>query len=358
MKFAIALFVASASLVATCAWADDTSSAGPYKLIKTSKVGGEGRWDYLAADPGGRRLYIPRLRSNNDRIDVFDLDSLAKVGEITGTINAHGVAIDPVSGHAFTSNRGDSRANPKVGPSVTMFDTKTLAVIKTIDVTGGPDGILYDPASKHVFVESHAQPNLTVINAADGTVITTIDLGGTPEQGASDGTGHVYFNLERQNQIAVVDSSTNTVTAHWDLGDNKGPTGMGLDAKNHVLFACCGGSSTMAIVDTNTGKIITTVKTGPDADAGGFNPETMEAFSANADSTLTVVKENSPTDFSVEENVPTKQGARSLAIDTKTGNILLCTCEFEAPTTQTDASGRPARPKAVPDSFMILEVGK
>ena len=33
---------------------------GPYKVLKTAKVGGEGGTDYIFADVVGRRLYIPR----------------------------------------------------------------------------------------------------------------------------------------------------------------------------------------------------------------------------------------------------------------------------------------------------------
>lgn len=34
--------------------------SGPYKVLKSARVGGEGGWDYIYADAAGRRLYIPR----------------------------------------------------------------------------------------------------------------------------------------------------------------------------------------------------------------------------------------------------------------------------------------------------------
>ena len=126
MKWALALLAAFAWF-ASAAVADE--AAGPYKVLKTVTVGGDGRWDYLTVDADNRRLYISRT----NRVDVYDADTLQKLGEIAGTNGVHGIAIDPNSGHGFTSNRGD--------PSVTMFDIKTLQVIKKIDVTGAPDGI-------------------------------------------------------------------------------------------------------------------------------------------------------------------------------------------------------------------------
>src|SRR5450432_1584304 len=197
----------------------------PYKVLKTEKVGGPGGWDYVYADADGRRLYIPR----GNRITVFDLDSLKSQGEIPNTNGVHGVAVDPKSNHGFSSSK-----------PVVMWDTKTLTTIKTVDVQGNPDGILFDPATEHVFVLSHREPNVTVINAADGSIVGTIDLGGAPEEGASDGNGHVYIDVEDKDNVAVVDAKALSVTAHYDLGGKGGgPAGLAMDVKNHILFAFC-----------------------------------------------------------------------------------------------------------------------
>src|SRR5258708_12538552 len=96
-----------------------------------------------------------------------------------------------------------------------MFDAKTLATIKTIDVQGGPDGILADPFSGRVYVFSHSAPNVTVIDAKDGSIVGTVDLGGAPEQGVLDGKGHLYVDLEDKGSIAVWDTNAlNLTTTH------------------------------------------------------------------------------------------------------------------------------------------------
>jgi DNA-binding beta-propeller fold protein YncE len=347
LRFALVVWV---SLFAAKVWADDT---GQYSVVKTETLGGEGGWDYLAVDADLRHLYISR----GSRIDVVDADSLKKIGEISDTPNVHGIAWDKESGHGFTSNRGD--------PSVTMFDIKTLKVIKKIPVTGKPDGIFFEPFTKHIFVESHSDPNETVINAADGTVLGTIDLGGEPEQGASDGNGHVYINLESTSEVVVVDPTAMKVTARYKLGEGEEPSGMGLDAKNRRIFSCCGNAK-MVVLDADSGNILATLPTGQRTDAGTFDPDTMEAFSSNGDGTLTVVKENSPTSFTVEQNVQTQIGARTCALDAKTHNVILVTAKFEAPATAPSAApaaqpaegGRRRRPRMIPGSFTILVVGK
>jgi DNA-binding beta-propeller fold protein YncE len=342
------------------ALADAVPTTQPYRVISTSKVGGTGGWDYVYADTANRRLYIPRGGRGSGRVDVYDLDTLAPVGTIPDTASVHGVAIDPKSGHGFSSSR----------PPV-MFDIHTLKAIQTIDVKGRPDGILFDPATEHVFIFSHRAPNATVINAADGTVVGTIDdLGGEPEQAVSDGAGHIYVDIENSDNIAVVDAKTLQVLTHYDISaQGGGPGGLALDAKNHVLFAFCHDPATAVILDATTGKIIASLPIGSGVDAAEFNPNTMEAFSSQGDGTLTVIKEDSPTSFEVEQTVATKRGARTSTLDTQTNQIYLITADQLPPATQSatqpatqSAGGEPPRREGrgamVPGSFIILVVGR
>jgi DNA-binding beta-propeller fold protein YncE len=335
-------------MLASIGLAQQAPTAGPYKVIKTAKVGGAGGFDYVYADVVGRRLYIPRSGTTPPpRVTVFNLDTLELVGEIPNA-SARGAAVDPKSNHGFCSSK-----------PVVMWDTKTLATIKTIDVQGNPDGILFDPFNERVYVFSHSAPNATVINAADGSVAGTIDLGGAPEQAVTDGKGHLYVDIEDKDNIAVVDAKTLTVTAHYDLGGKGGgPAGLAFDVKNHILFAACHNPQTMVILNADDGKIITSLPIGSGVDGAVFNPNTMEAFSSQRDGTLTVVKENSPTSFVVEQTVPTKQSAKTLTLDSKTNQIFLIAAEFTPPPTPPPAGGRGGRGQMVPDSFSILVVGK
>jgi DNA-binding beta-propeller fold protein YncE len=240
-----------------------------------------------------------------------------------------------------------------------MWDTKTLATIKTIDVQGGPDGILFDAYNERVYVFSHSAPNATVIDAKDGSVVGTIDLGGQPEQAVTDGKGHLYVDLEDKSQIAVVDAKTMTVTAHYDLAGKGGaPAGLGFDVKNHVLFIACAEPATMVIMNADNGQIITSVPIGAGVDGATFNPTTMEAFSSQRDGTLTVVKENSPTSFVVEQTVKTIPSAKTLTLDSKTNQILLIGAEYGAPPAPPAGGGRAGRAAMVEGSFQILVVGK
>jgi DNA-binding beta-propeller fold protein YncE len=339
------VFAAGIAISAAIGFAQQTPADGPYKVFKTAKVGGEGGFDYVYADADGRRLYVARSGPTK-RISVFNLDTLEPAGEIPG-VSAHGAAVDPKSHHGFATSK-----------PVVMWDTKTLNTIKTIDVQGNPDGLLFDAFNQRVYILSHATPNATVIDTKDGSVVGTIDLGGAPEQAVTDGKGHLYIDIEDKNNIAVVDAKTMQVTAHYALGDNKTPAGLAFDAKNHILFVECRNPAVSVIMNAQDGKIIATLPIGAGVDGAGFNAKTKEAFSSQGDGTLTVIKENGPTTFEVEQNVKTMPTAKTMTIDSKTNHVLLIGAEFGAATPPATPGGRAGRGPLVPGSFTILEVGK
>jgi DNA-binding beta-propeller fold protein YncE len=217
-----------------------------------------------------------------------------------------------------------------------------------------------------------------VIDAKTGDVLGTIDLGGAPEQAATDGKGHVYIDVSDKANVAVVDAKTMNVTAHYDLGDRgNGLAGLAMDVKNQILFVACRNSGAtpaqpaqpvMVILDAKDGKILTSLPLAGGSDGAAFDASTMEAFSTHGNGTLTVVKEVSPTKFEVEQNLDTMMGAKTITLDSKTHHVFTMAAEYgpaPAPTTPpADAApgrgrGRgPARGPMLPDSFSILVIGK
>lgn len=344
---AVAIGAALAAMAAGPA--QPASSAGPYKVLKTAKPEGDGGFDYIFADVAARRLYIPRSGPMG-HLMVFNLDTLEPAGAIA-SVSAGGATVDPRSHHGFSTTR-----------PLTMWDANTLQVIKTIDVGGRPDGILTDPYNERVWVLSHQPPYATVIDAKTGAVVGTLDLGGGPEQAVSDGKGKIYVNISDKANIAVVDAKMMTVTAHYDVSSKgTGGSGLAFDAANHILFAYYRQPSPVAIiVNADNGNIITTLPTGTGVDTVAFNPATREAISAENGGTMTFIKEHGPTSFEVEQTLQTMQGAKTMALDTKTNHVLTMTAEFgpAAPNAPPGPAGRPPRGPMVPGSFSILMVGR
>jgi hypothetical protein len=113
----------------------------------------------------------------------------------------------------------------------------------------------------------------------------------------------------------------------------------------------------MAVVNADTGKVITTLPIGEGVDANGFDPETGFAFASCGEGVLTVVHEDSPDTFTVVQNVATQRGARTMALDPKTHQVVLVTAKFGPTPAATEQQPHP-RPTMLPDSFVVLVVGK
>jgi len=353
MKFGcmVVAGVIAASMLAAGARAQES---GPYSVTRIQLTGGDGGWDYITADPDGRHLFVARSGPAG-HIGVYNLDTLEQIGDIPN-VSAHGGAVDTETGHGFATSS-----------PVTMFDAKTFAVIKKIDTGGHPDGYLNDPYNHHFYILSHTAPNVTILDDKDGSILGTIDLGGAPEEAATDEHGKIFVDIEDKAAIAVIDANTMKMVGKYDLSPSgSGCAGLALDAKNGILFAACREKNNMVILSAADGHIITDLPTGEGCDGVTFNPGTMEAASSQGDGTLTIIKEDSPTSFRVEQTVSTPMRARTHTLDPKTGNLYTITAEF-GPAPKTPPANLPAnapawmrmpRPPMIPHSFQILVIGK
>ena len=308
-----------------------------YHITGEIQIGGEGGWDYLAADSAARRLYV----SHATHVVVVDLDSNKVVGDIPDTPGVHGIAIASDLGKGFVSN---GRGN-----NVTIFDLKTLKTLGTVAAGENPDSIRYDAVSKRVFAFNGRSKNSTAIDAKTGTVAATIPLPGAPEFSVADGKGHVYVNIEDTNEIVEIDAAKAVVTKKYSISPCDGPSGLAIDTKDRRLFSVC-SNRVMAISDPDTGKVVASPAIGANSDGAAFDPGTGYAMSSNGDGTLTIVGQTAGK-WDVLENIATERGARTIAVDEKTHNAYL-------PTAKTATSTGGARATFLPNSFKVLIVGK
>ena len=314
-------------------------------VIKTYKVGGEGWWDYLKLDAETHRLFISR----GTHVIVMDTTTGKQVGEVPDTPGVHGVAFAPEFNRGFTSNGREG--------TVSIFDLQTLKSLGKVENVGeNPDAIIYDPATKRIFTMNGRSHDSTAIDAATGKIVGKIQLDGKPEFAVSTGAGEVFANIEDKSEMVRLDPKDLKVTATWPLAPCESPSGLAMDVANRRLFVGC-DNKMMAVVNADTGKVITTLPIGEGVDANRFDPGTQYAFASCGDGSLTVVHEDSPDKFSVVQSVATQRGARTMAIDLKTHEVYLVTAKFGPPPAPTAQQPRP-RPSMVPDSFVVLVVGK
>jgi len=262
-------------------------------------------WDYTTPDPASKRVYV----SHGTEVVVIDSETNQVVGRIADTPGVHGIAVG--AGHVFVSAGRENR--------VVVADPKTLATLVKIDSGGAnPDAITFDPASGHVWVFNHTGMSATEIDAATHAVVGTIPLSGTAESGQADGAGHVFVNIEDKDQIDVVDSAARKVTAHWPVSPGSSPTGLFLDRATRRLFV--GAGPVMLMMDSGSGRIVSSVPICGGTDATWYDAGTHLAFSSCRDGHITVARVDGD-QMTVVQTIETSPGSRTMGLDTATHRI-------------------------------------
>jgi DNA-binding beta-propeller fold protein YncE len=330
----IALIALGLLTAATC------GAQGSYHFLKEIPITGEGGWDYLSVDPSARRLYM----SHGNEVVVVDLVTETVTGRITNTLGVHGVAIAPELGRGFVSDGKENKAS--------IVDLKTLETLSKVTTGQNPDGMLYEPGRQEAYMFNGRSHSATVISAKSGKVVATIILMGKPEFAAADpAAGRVYDNLEDKSEVVVIETATHRVVNHWPIAPGQEGSGMAIDTAHHRLFIGCGGSKTMVMMDSTTGKVITSVPIGDGVDACAFDAGTQLAFSSCRDGTTTIAHEDAPDKLTVVQTLTTEPSARTMTLDPKTHRIYLPAAKFGPP-----VEGQ-RRPPMIPGSLHLLVYG-
>ena len=317
---------------------------GSYKLLKEIPVGGEGGWDYLEVDPGARRLYV----SHATKVVVIDIEKEAVLGEIADTPGVHGIAVAPNLGLGFTSNGRENK--------VSIFDLKTLQTSSKVDTGENPDAILYDEKTKEVYAFNGRGRSATAFDAKTGKVVATIPLPGKPEFAvAHTKADRIYNNLEDKSEVAVIDTKTHKLVSTWPLAPGEEPSGMAFDPEHQRLFLGC-GNKLMVMLDSATGKVVSSVPIGQGVDATKFDPGTQLAFCSCGDATVTIAHEDSPDKLTVVQTLKTEPRAKTMALDPRTHKIYLASAKF-GPAPDQPSGGKKGRPSVVPGTFKVLVYG-
>ena len=318
-------------LLCTACNALNAQSSG-IKVIKTFHIASAGGWDYLSVN--GNKLYV----SHGTQVNILDKKTGDSLGVLTNTNGVHSIAFDEPDGKGFTSN---GRSN-----NLTVFNLATGSITSEIAAGENPDAIMYDGFTKKIITCNGRSKDLSVIDPVTQKLVGTIPVGGKPETAVSNDAGKWFVNIEDKNEIVAIDAVTMKVLNHWSLAPADGPTGLAFDKKTNQLFAGC--DKLLVVMDAATGTITDKLPIGDGCDGVAFDPAKGYVYTSNGEGTMTVVKESADGKCSVLENIATKRGARTIAIDEATHAIYLPTADFEPL-----AAGE-RRPKMIAGSFQVM----
>ena len=312
--------------------------AGPSGLHVIDRIAGpDGGWDFLDIDTAHDRVLMAR----GPAAVAVDLKSRAVTTLATGG-----------KFHAASAIKGGGEALLTDGPGnmAVFLDGATGATLAKVATGRNPDAIVEDLRNGRILVMNHSGGDITIYDGATHSAVATVAVGGKLEAGVADGKGRVFVNVEDRSEIVGIDVAAAKVVSRWKLTGCEGPTGLALDAADGLLIAACDGGT--GFVSLATGKTVQSLPTGPEADGVVFDARRRLAYVPAADGMMRVISVGAGGRARQIDSVATGEGARTIALDSRTGRVYLPSAQFPP----TPAGG--VRPPMIPGSFRLLVVGK
>lgn len=237
------------------------------------------RFDYQTFDPSSGRLYIAHM--NADQLVVFDTSKRQVVANLDGFKRVHGVTVAPEIHRLYASVTGIHQ--------VAAVDTESLKIVGTAGPITYPDGLAYAPKQNKVFVSDEHGGVDAVIDGASNKLITNIPLGGGAGNTIYDSSsGHILVAVHSVNLLAVIDPATNQIINRIPLPGIKNPHGIALDMGDHIAFIAGEANHSLAMVDLQTMKVLSTYQVGEDPDVLAYDPGLKLLYVSAESGTVTV----------------------------------------------------------------------
>ncbi|MHB1023536.1 MAG: YncE family protein [Acidobacteriaceae bacterium] len=237
------------------------------------------RFDYQSLDASNGRLYIAHMNAN--QLVVFDTRKREVVANLDGFNRVHGVFAAPEVHRLYASVTGNHQ--------VVAVDTHTLKIVGTAGPIAYPDGVAYAPKENKVFVSDEHGGVDAVIDATTNTLSAKIPLGGGAGNTVYDPVSqHILVAVHGVNMLVVIDPATNKILGRYPLPGIDNPHGIALDVADHMAFVAGEENHSLAVVDLNTMKMISSYAVGDDPDVLAFDPGLRRLYVSAESGTVTI----------------------------------------------------------------------
>jgi hypothetical protein len=299
-------------------------------------------WDYLALDAARGYLFIGR---RGDGVTVFDVKSLKVVRTIDRSEDANATVLVPEFDRGYTVN-GDG--------STTVFQLSTLKTLDRVKVGQDADSAFYDPATKQLAFTMGDSAKIAFVDAKTAKPVGDLPVDSKKLDGAvPDGEGNLFMALRDRNLVIRVDVARRKVTAEWSTAPCEQPTGIAFDKEDKRVFVGCRGKNpVLAVLASDSGKVVTTLEIGRGNDGATHRVYTSNGIDAN----LVIYDQIDADTYRLAEATTTRPYARTMALDPSTKKIYLVTAEGTTdPGKKINKAVAPFYPNHYfPDTFAVL----
>jgi DNA-binding beta-propeller fold protein YncE len=278
-------------------------------LVRTIPLPGvEGRFDHMALDPKGARLFATVY--GNDTVEVIDLRRSKRVHSIEGLNEPQGVAYVPESNQIVVSSAGEGLCK--------IYDAESYKLIKTVNFPSDSDQLRFDAASRRVYVGYGDGAIGSIDVTKNERVAEDFEVGAHPESFQLETTGsRIFVNLQSINQIAVINRKTHEV-AKWKLTEAGTNFPMALDEPHRRMFIGARRPGRLLVYDMDSGKVVASLPSAFDTDDLWFDPDRKRIYVPGGEGFIYVFQQIDADHYQAIEKIPTAVGARVSFYSTET----------------------------------------
>jgi len=285
-----------AAMIVFIAVVASAQSKPPLRLVHTIPLPDfkEGDFDHFTLDLAGKRLFL--TAEANNAVVVLDTSANTLIHTIPDLDEPHSMLFLPAAKQLWVIAGGAAK----------IFNSDTYALTETVKLTEGADSSAYDPAKHLLYVAAggeDAKMTYSLINIVDTNTrkkvgdikvdSTNIEAMAIEKKGS-----RIYANIRDKSLVGVIDREKMAVLSTWPLGELHGNTPLMLDETNHRVFVAGRKPPTLAVLDSESGKIIATLPTAEMTDDMAFDPAGKRIYVACND--FAVVYEQKDADQYVE----------------------------------------------------------
>jgi hypothetical protein len=304
-------------------------------------------WDYVTLDPSRGYLFIGR---RGEGVVVYDVKTKKVVRTIDKTDDANAITLVPEFDRGYSTN-GDG--------TTTAFQLSTLKTIDRIKIGEDADSGFYDPVTKQIAFTMGDSKAIAFVDAKTGSVLGKLAMESKKLDGTvPDGEGNLFMALRDRNSVVKIDVAARKVTGEWKTTGCDEPTGIAFDRVNKRIFVGCRGKSpVLAVLDSDSGRVVTTVEIGRGNDGVIYDPATRKIYTSNGvDANLVIYDQVDADTYKLAEATTTRPYARTMALDPSSKKIYLVTAEGTAdPAKKINKAVAPFYPnRYFPNTFAVL----
>jgi DNA-binding beta-propeller fold protein YncE len=284
------------------------------ELVQTIMLKGKaGKLDHLALDAKRERLFL--ANTGNGTLDVVDLKGGKLLKQVKGQTGIQGIAYAADLDRVFVGLGGGGICN--------VFGGEDYQPLKTIKFSGDSDNVRYDPATHLTFV-AHDEKALGIIDAKTFAVAPDLKLpGGAEGFQIETKRPRLYLVVPAPAQVLVIDTGTKKITATYPMKLASAGHPLALDEEHKRIFVGCRTEPMVVVMDSETGKEITSVAIPKDVDDLHYDAKRKKLYASCGEGFLAVIRQVDPDKYELEGKIATVKDAKTSLFDAASSRLYL-----------------------------------